>query len=93
MLGPDKTCDARINTNINFVAALTFGWGSISLKELNRSRVQMIVSFVRLRVLLFDNWSQKSDQAKECMPGMPGYTEAMKAVVSCDKPGGAAHTL
>ena len=25
------------------------------------------------------------------MPGMPGYTEAMKAVVSCDKPGGAAH--
>jgi len=36
---------------------------------------------------------QKSDQAKECMPGMPGYTEAMKAVVSCDKPGGAAHKL
>ena len=23
---------------------------------------------------------------------MPGYTEAKKAVVSCDKPGGAAHT-
>jgi len=23
---------------------------------------------------------------------MPGHTEAMKAVVSCDKPRGAAHT-
>jgi hypothetical protein len=27
------------------------------------------------------------------MWGMPRYTEAMKAVVSCDKPGGAAHKL
>jgi len=26
------------------------------------------------------------------MWGMPGHTEARKAVVSCDKPGGAAHT-
>ena len=33
------------------------------------------------------------DQAKESMWGMPRYTEAMKAVVSCDKPGGAAHKL
>ena len=31
-------------------------------------------------------------QANEGMWGMPGHTEAMKAVVSCDKPGGAAHT-
>jgi len=33
------------------------------------------------------------DQAKESMWGMPRYTEARKAVVSCDKPGGAAHKL
>jgi hypothetical protein len=33
------------------------------------------------------------DQAKESMWGMPRYTEARKAVVSCDKPGRAAHTL
>ena len=32
-------------------------------------------------------------QANEGMWGMPGHTEAMKAAVSCDKPGGAAHTL
>ena len=31
-------------------------------------------------------------QAKESMWGMPGHTEAMKAAVSCDKLGGAAHT-
>ena len=31
-------------------------------------------------------------QATESKWGMPGHTEAMKAVVSCDKPGGAAHT-
>ena len=32
-------------------------------------------------------------QANEGKWGMPGHTEAMKAAVSCDKPGGAAHTL
>ena len=31
-------------------------------------------------------------QASEGMWGMPGHTEARKAVVSCDKLGGAAHT-
>ena len=31
-------------------------------------------------------------QADEGMWGMPGYTEARKAAVSCDKLGGAAHT-
>ena len=29
------------------------------------------------------------DQAKESMWGMPRYTEARKAVVSCDKPVGS----
>ena len=32
-------------------------------------------------------------QASEGMWGMPGHTEARKAAVSCDKPGGGAHTL
>ena len=31
-------------------------------------------------------------QANEGMWGMPGHIEAMKAAVSCDKLGGAAHT-
>ena len=31
-------------------------------------------------------------QASDSMWRMPGHTEAMKAVVSCDKPRGAAHT-
>jgi hypothetical protein len=31
-------------------------------------------------------------QAREGMWGMPGHTEAMKAVVSCEKLGGVAHT-
>ena len=30
-------------------------------------------------------------QASEGVRGMPGHTEARKAVVSCDKPGGGAH--
>ena len=56
--------------------------------------VAMIVSLVRSRVFLFDYLVEPIfDQAKECMWGMPGYTEARKAVVSCDKPGGAAHKL
>ncbi len=31
-------------------------------------------------------------QANECMSGMPRHCKAMKDVVSCDKPGGVAHT-
>ena len=30
-------------------------------------------------------------QASEGVRGMPGHTEARKAAVSCDKPGGGAH--
>lgn len=33
-----------------------------------------------------------TSQANEGMWGMPGHIEAMKAAVSCDKLGGAAHT-
>ena len=37
--------------------------------------------------------TQLCSQASDSMWRMPGHTEAMKAVVSCDKPRGAAHTL
>ena len=36
--------------------------------------------------------TQLCSQASDSMWRMPGHTEAMKAVVSCDKLGGAAHT-
>ncbi len=34
---------------------------------------------------------EKRSQASEGVRGMPGHTEARKAAVSCDKPGGGAH--
>jgi hypothetical protein len=43
-----------------------------------------------MRVVLFDD--DLCSQAKEGMWGMPGHTEAMKAVVSCEKLRGVAHT-
>ena len=43
-----------------------------------------------MRVLCLNTFCS---QASEGMWGMPGHTEAMKAVVSCDKLGGVAHTL
>src|SRR3954462_5133174 len=43
-----------------------------------------------MRVVLLDNIY--CGQAKEGMWGMPGHTEAMKAVVSCGKLGGVEHT-
>jgi hypothetical protein len=43
-----------------------------------------------MRVVLFDE--DLCSQAKEGMWGMPGHTEAMKAVVSCEKLRGVAHT-
>ena len=42
-----------------------------------------------MRVVLLDGYCS---QAKEGMWGMPGHTEARKAVVSCEKLGGVAHT-
>jgi hypothetical protein len=42
-----------------------------------------------MRVVLLGDFCS---QAREGMWGMPGHTEAMKAVVSCEKLGGAAHT-
>lgn len=42
-----------------------------------------------MRVVLLGGFCS---QAKEGMWGMPGHTEARKAVVSCEKLGGVAHT-
>ena len=42
-----------------------------------------------MRVVLLGDFCS---QAREGMWGMPGHTEARKAVVSCEKLGGVAHT-
>ena len=42
------------------------------------------------RALLGD--LDRGSQASEGMWGMPGYTEARKAAVSCEKLGGGAHS-
>jgi hypothetical protein len=42
-----------------------------------------------MRVVLLGEFCS---QAREGMWGMPGHTEARKAVVSCEKLGGVAHT-
>ena len=56
-----------------------------------RERVLKIgkVDCKAMRVVLLDGYCS---QAKEGMWGMPGHTEAMKAVVSCEKLRGVAHT-
>ena len=51
-------------------------------------RVDQVKKIVNARALL----DERCSQATEGMWGMPGHTEAMKAVVSCDKLGGVAHT-
>jgi hypothetical protein len=53
------------------------------------NRVLDITLSSRSRVLCL---TRICGQASESMWGMPGHREAMKAVVSCDKPRGAAHT-
>ena len=49
-----------------------------------------VTRYETMRVVLFD--TDLCSQAKEGMWGMPGHTEAMKAVVSCEKLRGVAHT-
>ena len=49
-----------------------------------------VTRFEPMRVVLLD--ADYCSQAKEGMWGMPGHTEAMKAVVSCEKLRGVAHT-
>ena len=46
----------------------------------------------RLRCMRVVLLGEFCSQAKEGMWGMPGHTEAMKAVVSCEKLRGVAHT-
>ena len=48
-----------------------------------------VTRFETMRVVLLGDLCS---QAREGMWGMPGHTEAMKAVVSCEKLGGVAHT-
>ena len=63
-------------------------------KDRKRSACADCVAELRAkgRELMSEGPERVCSQASEGMWGMPGHTEAMKAVVSCDKPGGAAHT-
>ena len=61
------------------LAVKTEGWAADATHEVRR----------RAHVLLE---KLGKSQANEGMWGMPGHIEAMKAAVSCDKLGGAAHT-
>ena len=51
---------------------------------------EKVTRFETMRVVLLEHIY--CGQAREGMWGMPGHTEAMKAVVSCEKLGGVAHT-
>jgi hypothetical protein len=79
----------RINTSDTISSdALTFGLGLDLSQELLSSRVQRLYHSLDRACFCLN---KLFDQAKESMWGMPRYTEARKAAVSCDKPGGAAH--
>ena len=56
--------------------------------EMTFSQENVTRSIMRVVLLVYGLCSQ----AKEGMWGMPGHTEARKAVVSCEKLGGVAHT-
>ena len=66
-------------------AGLMLAWCAGRRWELVRSRLR--------RNARSSAWRRDfCSQAREGMWGMPGHTEAMKAVVSCEKLGGVAHT-
>ena len=84
MVGPDKIRSLRINTSDTIsMKALTFGLGLDLSQELASSRVQGLYHSLDRACFCLN---KLFDQAKESMWGMPRYTEARKAVVSCDKP-------
>ena len=91
-MGFDKSPLLRINTSDTISmrsSDLTVGARFVS-KSLIAPRVQRLYHSLDRACFCLN---KLFDQAKESMWGMPRYTEAMKAVVSCDKPGGAAHKL
>ena len=91
-MGFDKNPLLRINTSDTISCeALTQRLGlDLSQRACIAPRVQRLYHSLDRACFCLN---KLFDQAKESMWGMPRYTEAMKAVVSCDKPGGAAHKL
>ena len=78
----DATADRTKNLSEALdIGAARFVWWCLLLTQ--------HVKFFEARMLLE---TLGKGQAKESMWGMPGHIEAMKAAVSCDKLGGAAHT-
>jgi hypothetical protein len=62
-----------------------------SVREHLARSMEVGLQLMRVLCLLCVKWSRS--QASEGVRGMPGHTEARKAAVSCDKPGGGAHVL
>ena len=84
-MGFDKSPLLRINTSDTISmrsSDLTVGARFVS-KSLIAPRVQRLYHSLDRACFCLN---KLFDQAKESMWGMPRYTEAMKAVVSCDKP-------
>ena len=64
------------------------GFERIQIEMIFFARKTSLVKAMRVDLLA----TALCSQAKEGMWGMPGHTEARKAVVSCEKLGGVAHT-
>ena len=62
----------------------------VAVSSLAQHMKYLVVARALLEHLYFS--AMGKSQANEGMWGMPGHIEAMKAAVSCDKLGGAAHT-
>ena len=78
-----------------FAIERTFSKGSFLERECgstHRSEAIRLYRNCSLVMIARALLEQILSQANEGMWRMPGYTEATKAVVSCDKLGGAAHT-
>jgi hypothetical protein len=84
-MGFDKIPLLRINTSDTISCeALTFGLGlDLSQRAFSAPRVQRLYHSLDRACFCLN---KLFDQAKESRWGMPRYTEAMKAVVRCDKP-------
>jgi hypothetical protein len=85
-MGFDKSPSLRINTSdtISMRSSDPYRLGlDLSQRAFSAPRVQRLYHSLDRACFCLN---KLFDQAKESMWGMPRYTEAMKAVVSCDKP-------
>ena len=94
-----------VGTTVSALPSGLFSGDVLAARTKNLSEAREKYRFYRLRLVVFVSHASLvrnkrvlclkqlgKSQAKESMWGMPGHIEAMKAAVSCDKLGGAAHT-